>query len=301
MSHVYDVAMVDGRPVGMPLSAVVLLRSVEIVDSVFDETRHNWTLQTRGGARYNTRIEIAYGEAPVAEGMLPYLGVAVHGLPNQFFITGPDVDGQRQYIAACLNAMARNGITRIEVRRSTQRIYTDRYKPGAPINWRRMRRKIFAAYDLSSHTGVDDEVYDGQAVVRIGDDDHDARIRVTGHIEPIDGRYHWQGMLFADLHEAKLPQRVTVRVGENSAEARVVERTPQGGYSVVGVGAPPFARDDIELAVPVLWRPPNATASNATANTPPTIPEMSSGSRPSAPHRNPAHNPAASTAKPLRP
>jgi hypothetical protein len=34
-------------------------------------------------------------------------------------------------------------------------------------------------------------------------------------------------------------------------------------------------------------------AISATANTPPAIPEITSGSRPSASHRNSAHNPAA--------
>jgi hypothetical protein len=251
MSHTYDVVMVDGRPVGMPLSDVLFLRSVEIVDSVFDEARHTWTIQTRGGEQYETSVEIAYGEAPVAEGMLPYLGVAVHGLPNQFFVTGPDVRGQQQYIAACLNAMARTGSTRIEVRRSTQRIYTDRYKPGTQVNWRRMRQKILAAFDLSSDSGVQDEVYDGPATVDTGDDALGVRVRLTGHLHPIDGRYHWQGTIFADIHDDKLAQRVTVTVGNHSAEARIVERTPQGGYSIVGVGAPPFALDEVELAVPV--------------------------------------------------
>jgi hypothetical protein len=250
MSHVYDVAMIDGHPAGIPMSDVVILRSVEIVDSMFDEDRHHWTLRTRGGDQYTARVEIAYDQAPVADGMLPYLGVAVHGLPNQFFVSGADAGGQKLYIAACLDAMARTGSTRIEVRRSTQRTYTDRLKSGRAVNWRRMRRKIYASFDLSSHIGVDDEVYDGQATVRIGDDDHDARVRLTGHIEPIDGRYHWQGMLFTDLHETKLPLLVTVTVGENSAEARIVERTAQGGYSVVGVGVPPFVRDDVELVVP---------------------------------------------------
>ncbi len=252
MSHTYDVVIVDGRPVGLQLSDVLLLRSVEIVDSVFDEARHTWMLQTRGGDRYDTSIEIAYGEAPVAEGMLPYLGVAVHGLPNQFFVTGPDVRGQQQYIAACLNAMARTGSSRIEVRRSTQRTYTDRYKPGAPINWRRMRQKIRSAFDLSSHTGVEDEVYDGPATVRIGDGEHGVRVRLTGHLEPIDGRYHWQGTVFDAPPDTKLPQPVTLTVGGRTAEARIIERTPWGSYSVVGVGAPPFALDDVELAVTVL-------------------------------------------------
>jgi len=250
MSKIYDVIVVDGRPVGMPVSDVLLLRSVGIVDSVFDETRHTWTLQTRRGDRYDTSVEIAYDEAPVADGMLPYLGVAVHGLPNQFFVTGPDVRGQQQYIAACLNAMARTGSTRIEVRRSTQRTYTDRYKPGARVNWRRLSRKIPSAFDLSSHTGVENEVYDGPAAVLIGGDGHDARVRLAGYLDPIDGRYHWQGTLFGDLPDAKLPQQVVLAV-DRAAEARITERTPWG-YSVTGVGPPPFALDDVEVAVPVL-------------------------------------------------
>jgi hypothetical protein len=247
---IYDVVMVDGRHVGLQLSDVLLLRSIDIVDSAFDEARHTWTLQTRGGDRYETSIEIAYGEAPVTEGMLPYLGVAVHGRPNQFFVTGPDIRGQQQYIAACLNAMARTGSSRIEVRRSTQRTYTSRYKPGAPINWRRMRQKIPSAFDLTSASVVEDEVYDGPAVVRFGQQGHHTRVRLTGRLDPIDGRYHWQGTVFGDFPAVQLS--VTVTVGEHSADARIVERTPQGGYSVVGVGPPPFTRDDVEVAVPVL-------------------------------------------------
>jgi hypothetical protein len=250
MSRVYDVIMVDGQHVGLNLNDVLLLRSVEIVDSAFDESRHTWTLQTRGGERYETSVEIAYGEAPVAEGMLPYLGVAVHGLPNQFFVTGPDVRGQQQYIAACLAAMARTGSSRIEVRRSTQRTYTDRYKSGVPINWRRMRQKIRSAFDLTSRSVVEDEVYDGPAVVHVGQQPHHTRVRLTGRLEPIDGRYHWQGTVFGDLPSTK--QSVTVTIGDHTVEARIVERTPQGGYSVAGVGAPPFTRDDVDVAVPVL-------------------------------------------------
>jgi hypothetical protein len=251
-AKVFDAIMIDGRPVGGSRNDVLLLRSVEIVDSVFDETRHTWTLQTRGGDRYQTRIEIAYGEAPIAEGMLPYLGVAVHGLPNQFFVTGPDVRGQQHYIAECLNAMARRGSTRIEVRRSTQRTYTDRYKPDRAINWRRMREKIPSAFDLSSHNGLEGDVYDGPATIRIGDADHPVRVRLTGYVEPIDGRYHWQGTVFGTLADARLPQSVVLRIGARMSQARLSERTPQGGYSVSGVGAPPFALDEIELSVPLL-------------------------------------------------
>jgi Domain of unknown function (DUF4873) len=49
----------------------------------------------------------------------------------------------------------------------------------------------------------------------------------------------------------KLPQTATLTVRDRTADARLVERTPQGGYSVAGVGLPPFALDDVEAAVPV--------------------------------------------------
>jgi len=207
-------------------------------------------LQTRAGDSYRASVVIAYGEAPSRADMLPYLGVAVHGIPNYFFVSGPDVGGQQQYIAECLNAMASTRSTRIEVRHSTQRIYTLRHRPGRTVNWRRVRTKIRSSFDLSSRARVQDEVYDGPATVQIGDDARDVRVRLTGHLDPIDGHYHWQGTVFDAADQ--LPQQVKLTVGERTADARIAERTPWGSYSVVGVGAPPFALDDVEVAVPVL-------------------------------------------------
>jgi hypothetical protein len=45
---------------------------------------------------------------------------------------------------------------------------------------------------------------------------------------------------------------VTLAVGDHSASARITEATPQGTHSIAGVGAPPFALADVELAVPQL-------------------------------------------------
>jgi hypothetical protein len=42
---------------------------------------------------------------------------------------------------------------------------------------------------------------------------------------------------------------VGLAVGERSASARIVEKTPQGTHSIAGVGAPPFALADVELTV----------------------------------------------------
>jgi hypothetical protein len=72
------------------------------------------------------------------------------------------------------------------------------------------------------------------------------RVRLSGHLDPIDGRYHWQGTVFDALSdEVKLPQPATLSVGDINAEARITERPPQGGYSVVGVGSPPFPLDEL--------------------------------------------------------
>ncbi|WP_317149351.1 DUF4873 domain-containing protein [Mycobacterium sp. 29Ha] len=92
------------------------------------------------------------------------------------------------------------------------------------------------------------EIYDGPASVRIGEDEHTVRVRLAGHVDPIDGRYHWQGTVFDDLPgDTKLPRQATVSIGEHHAQARIVERPPQGGYSVAGVGAPPFALEAVEV------------------------------------------------------
>jgi hypothetical protein len=80
-----------------------------------------------------------------------------------------------------------------------------------------------------------DDFYDGPATV----DGRSVRARLAGHLDPIDGQYHWRGTVFETLEE--LPRgAVTVAVGERTATARVTERSQQGGYSVTGTGQPPF-------------------------------------------------------------
>lgn len=92
------------------------------------------------------------------------------------------------------------------------------------------------------------DIYDGSATVRIGEDERTVRVRLAGRVDPIDGRYHWQGKVFDDLPgDTKLPRQATVSIGEHHAQARIVERPPQGGYSVAGVGAPPFALEELEV------------------------------------------------------
>jgi hypothetical protein len=85
-------------------------------------------------------------------------------------------------------------------------------------------------------------VYDGPAVLAIGDSEHAVRVRLTGHLEPIDGRYHWRGTVFEVVPDDVLrTPRVSLTIGDRTAAARITEKTPWGTYSVTGEGAPPFA------------------------------------------------------------
>jgi Domain of unknown function (DUF4873) len=42
---------------------------------------------------------------------------------------------------------------------------------------------------------------------------------------------------------------VTIVIDDRRADGRITERTPTG-YSVTGVGAPPFPLDDVEVTLP---------------------------------------------------
>lgn len=176
------------------------------------------------------------------DGMEPFCGVAVHGLPNYFLVCGPDIDTQQRYIVECLRLMKRTGSTRIEVRRSTQHVFSERAQltPAAA-------QPVAAAFDLSSSRPDDfvgHDSYDGAATLDIAGVRHAVRVRLTGHLDPIDGNYHWQGTVFERLPQESLKQgrAATLTVGEHSAPARIVEETPWGTHSVAGVGAPPYAR-----------------------------------------------------------
>lgn len=229
-----------------------------VTDAVFDEATHVWTLRD-GRARVVVATD---GSLPAAsacrpDGLSPYLGVAVHGVPNYFVITGPDVAAQKGYVAKCLAFMSRTSSTRIEVRSSAQRLYNDRsprrsHRGGG--YWRRVGRRIPSSFEvraLGLDDGPDDTVYEGPAIVTVGEHSHPTQARLTGRLDPIDGHYHWRGTLFDTGFEVRLPQDATVTVDDRAAAGRLTERTPWSTFSVAGLGAPPFALESIEVDVPL--------------------------------------------------
>jgi Domain of unknown function (DUF4873) len=221
----------------------------------FDEATHTWSVAGR-----RARVVIATdGALPAAhvwraDEMRPYLGVAVHGVPNYFLLTGPDIAAQKGYVAKCLAYMGRTGSTRIEVRFTAQRIFSERSRGGPRRGhyWRRVGRRIPSAFEVDSHAGGPeycDAVYDGPAVVLVDGDRYQAHVRLTGQLDPLDGRYHWRGTVSDDSLEVRLPRDVTVCIGGREAGARLTERTPWSTYAVAGIGAPPFALEEIEVDV----------------------------------------------------
>jgi hypothetical protein len=232
------------------ITGIAVLDGVDLSESVFDESTHTWALPSCR-ARIIVTNQIRAGRDDLA----PYLGVAVHGVPNYFMVAGENsvADARLDYIAQCVTLMQRSRSTRIEVLYSSQRTFhmreTGRVRTDKAY-WQRMIKAAPSAFDLSSHIGVVDEVYDGPATLRVGDGEQRVRVRLSGHLDPIDGRYHWQGTILDAPIELQ-PRPVTMTIGEQTAGCRITERTQQGGYSVAGVGMPPYALDDVEVVVPL--------------------------------------------------
>jgi cation diffusion facilitator CzcD-associated flavoprotein CzcO len=179
------------------------------------------------------------------DGMEPYLGVALHGFPNYFMLDGPEFEAAVRYVVECLQLM--KGHTRIEVRHSAEQMFNERVYLRRPSH-----RLVMSAFDLSSSSGPHDGIYDGAATLTLAGTCRQVRVRLTGHVDPIDGQYHWQGTVFDRLPADQLARlrSVNLAVGERSASARITEQTPQGTHSIAGVGTPPFAPADVELTVP---------------------------------------------------
>jgi hypothetical protein len=99
--------------------------------------------------------------------------------------------------------------------------------------------------------------YDGPAGLLIGDDTIDVVVHLDGHLEPLDGRFHWYGRIeqSAAVRAAKGAGATSglLRIGEGApTEVRLAEDDPWGSVQVNGTGAPPYPMGRVEVDLPAL-------------------------------------------------
>ncbi|MCV7382858.1 DUF4873 domain-containing protein [Mycolicibacter longobardus] len=230
--------VLDVVVLGDPARLHGLIDGIRVVDRAdattrFDSGTDTWTVTTPEG-------EVLTARALIDTTASPDDTVATHGVPNRFRIPGPHTRRQARYVARLIDGLRRSGASRIESRSPRVRVH-----PLLPT-------RGLSRFYLTGSVGVDDETYDGPAVLTHNGEDYPTRVRLTGHFDPIDGQYHWQGMFFTDLPGASVTgSKVSIRIDEHTAEGRVAERTPWGTLTVIGAaGYPPFPLEAVEIAMP---------------------------------------------------
>lgn len=230
-----------------------VLAPSEVEGLRFRPERDAWSLSARSGeAEYDlvvlsrAAVEIDVPaidprvEAPRTVGPddaeRAYLGMLVDGVPNLVLL-----DGSAAGLATLrvwLRWMYTEAATRIASRPPVTAEWVQRGRHIPP-------RPDRDAIDLSNDHVRDEGVFAGAAVLRSGEYEAISPVRLSGHLEPLDGNYHWYGTV-DDLEIGAalktMPRgSVTVAVGGGEpAPAMVTDRTVWGTYRLVGVGAPPF-------------------------------------------------------------
>lgn len=207
-------------PPGLEVADCTVLAQVS--GARFDNATETWTVTTPGGRSVTAEIVVDARPSPDSS-------VAKHGVPNHFRIPGPDAGRQARYVARCLRLVERSGAGRIEAK---TRIVLHR--------WR--RQPVASRFYLSGSEPEPDELYDGPATLALGGRQVTGRVRLIGHLDAIDGRYHWQGTVFDALPDdaGGRAMGMTLTIADRTVAARVVEQTPWGTHMISGVGDPPF-------------------------------------------------------------
>ena len=115
---------------------------------------------------------------------------------------------------------------------------------------KRRRRRQRPAPWVPEHD--DEDGYSGPARLSIGDDTIDVEVVLGGHLEPLDGRYHWYGRVVRTRRCRRGEDRgrhgsASSIDGRESAEGRLAEHDAWGNMRITGLGAPPFSRAEVEI------------------------------------------------------
>lgn len=101
----------------------------------------------------------------------------------------------------------------------------------------------------------EDDGYAGPARLVVDGQDLPVRVHLAGHLEPLDGRYHWYGRVERSDDVVALKEggttRATLTVDDGgSRDVRLAEYDAWGHVLVSGLGAPPYPLPQIEVDLP---------------------------------------------------
>ncbi len=97
--------------------------------------------------------------------------------------------------------------------------------------------------------------YDGHAVLLVGDRAVEVTVHLDGHLEPLDGLFHWYGRIERSADVAALKDEgattAELAIGDGPpVRVRLAEHDPWGHVQVNGTGGPPYPREAIEVDLP---------------------------------------------------
>lgn len=87
------------------------------------------------------------------------------------------------------------------------------------------------------------EAYEGPALLSTAERNLSVEVRLRGHSEPIDGRFHWYGRVqpSAELDaNLRSGSAVMVTTPLGTAAGRLSDVDPWGRFRLTGLGTPPF-------------------------------------------------------------
>ncbi|WP_183093083.1 DUF4873 domain-containing protein [Nocardioides stalactiti] len=101
----------------------------------------------------------------------------------------------------------------------------------------------------------DGDGYDGPATLLVGGEVLAVAVHLAGHLEPLDGLYHWYGRIDGtpDVVALKEGGATTgeLAIGDRApAPVRLAELDVWGHVQVNGAGAPPYLLEPVDVDLP---------------------------------------------------
>jgi hypothetical protein len=98
----------------------------------------------------------------------------------------------------------------------------------------------------------DDDGHEGPARLHVGEQVVDVEVVLTGHLEPLDGRYHWYGRIAqhdaVDAAKKAGATEIELSIADGPRRAgRLAEHDAWGNMRITGLGAPPFELEAVEV------------------------------------------------------